>query len=310
MSDHHDIATVSAMALGRWEFLLPRFGIDQRFLHLAPDGPCPLCNGKARFKFKDMQTGSWFCNQCRGGDGFELVKRFKGWTFPQTRDAVAAECGMLPANAVAPAAKQTATDKAAYMRKLCVEASNVVAGDPVHKYLTNRCGEVDWSILRDIRYHPTLPHSIEKQNYPGMLAILRDEHGKGIGLQRVYLTMDGKKAQADPVRMTFGESGVLRLGGHQSVLGVAEGIETAMCASRLFQVPCWAAISANGLESFKVPPGVEELVVFADNDRSFTGQLAAFTLAYAQNKAGIRVRVETPLTVGEDWCDVLTRREE
>lgn len=309
MADQYDIATVSAMALGRWEYLLPSFGIDSRFIHLGPDGPCPLCNGKSRFKMKDIQTGSWFCNQCRGGDGFELVKRFKSWTFPQTKEEIAKACGALPeATPVRPA--KDAADKAAYMRKLCIEGLNVVAGDPVYKYLTNRCGEVDWSIMRDIRYHPDLPHSLERKNYPAMLAILRDNHNKGLGLQRVYLTMDGHKAEANPVRMTLGEVGVLRLGAPQRVLGIAEGIETAMCASRLFQVPCWAAISANGLENFEPPPGIEEVIVFADNDHSFTGQRAAFILAFNLKKKGFKVRVEMPLTMGEDFADILTRREE
>jgi len=36
----------------------------------------------------------------------------------------------------------------------------------------------------------------------------------------------------------------VRLMAHEDVLGIAEGIETAMSASILFNVPCWAALNA------------------------------------------------------------------
>ncbi len=50
-------------ARGRWSEILPRLGIDARFLRNR-HGPCPLCGGKDRFRFDDRDgSGSYFCNQ-------------------------------------------------------------------------------------------------------------------------------------------------------------------------------------------------------------------------------------------------------
>lgn len=39
--------------------------------------PCPICGGKDRFRCDDKGgTGSWICNQCGAGNGFDLVKKY------------------------------------------------------------------------------------------------------------------------------------------------------------------------------------------------------------------------------------------
>jgi putative DNA primase/helicase len=58
-------------------------------------------------------------------------------------------------------------------------------------------------------------------------------------------------------------------------MGVAKGIETAFCASLRFQIPAWVAISAIGLERWTPPTGIDQLIIFGDNDTSHTGQASA-----------------------------------
>ena len=48
-------------ARNRWREILPRFGIDTRFL-TNRHGPCPLCGGRDRFRFDD-----------RNGDGTDFA---------------------------------------------------------------------------------------------------------------------------------------------------------------------------------------------------------------------------------------------
>ena len=55
------------------------------------------------------------------------------------------------------------------------------------------------------------------------------------------------------------------------VLGLAEGIETALAAHEIFGIPVWAAISANGVLSFEPPHSVKRLEIFGDNDSNFVG---------------------------------------
>ena len=59
------------------------------------------------------------------------------------------------------------------------------------------------------------------------------------------------------------------------------------------------------MESF-IPPGeVKRLVIFSDNDASFTGQAAAYKLANRLAVAGMEVEVRMPSEVGKDWADVV-----
>ncbi len=88
----------------------------------------------------------------------------------------------------------------------------------------------------------------------------------------------------------------VRLMPHQEVLGIAEGIETALSASILFNVPIWAALTAGLLQEWTPPASVTTVFVFGDNDASSTGQAAAYSLgAAAQGKGAQRFRRDTAI---------------
>lgn len=103
------------------------------------------------------------------------------------------------------------------------------------------------------------------------------------------------------------DGGAVRLARHGDTLGIAEGIETALAASILFGVPCWAALNANRLAVWEPPAEVRKVVIFADNDANFVGQTAAFDLAARLDH--LVVDIETPLDGGTDWVDVLRVRK-
>jgi putative DNA primase/helicase len=86
-------------------------------------------------------------------------------------------------------------------------------------------------------------------------------------------------------------------------MGIAEGIETALSASVLFNVPVWAAISAPLLKKWRPPPRVEKVIIFGDNDENYTGQEAAYSLARALAN-DVEVEVKIPSIPGWDWNDV------
>ena len=94
-----------------------------------------------------------------------------------------------------------------------------------------------------------------------------------------------------------------------------EGIETAIAAHEVFNVPVWAALTAQLLESFEPPETVKTLHIFADNDRNFHGQKAAYTLAHrlkieaARAKREIEIFVRVPDVIDTDWLDVLNGGE-
>ena len=83
----------------------------------------------------------------------------------------------------------------------------------------------------------------------------------------------------------------IRLTAVSEVLGIAEGLETALAASELFEVPVWSCVSAQGIESFEPPAGVNEIVIFSDNDANFAGQKAAFARAEILTSGAIAAEV-------------------
>src|ERR1044071_2885603 len=84
-------------------------------------------------------------------------------------------------------------------------------------------------------------------------------------------------------------------------LGIAEGIETALAASIIYNMPVWAALTAGLLQEWIPPASVSTVFIFGDNDASSTGQAAAYTLAQRLKAKGIDSLVELPARVGEDW---------
>ncbi len=112
------------------------------------------------------------------------------------------------------------------------------------------------------------------------------------------------------------KSYAIRLVKHQGILGVAEGVETALAAMLSKGVPTWAVVSTSGMKSFNVPNDVHELVIYADNDeltrqRKRPGFDAAIALAerpdvIARVRAKtLKVKVVTPARRGQDMADML-----
>jgi len=177
----------------------------------------------------------------------------------------------------------------------------------VNDYLTRRVLKVP----PGIRSHPGLEYFQDgelKGVFPAMLGLVTSQDDKPVSWHRTYL-QDGKKAfvgvpkkMMTPVGTIKGAA--IRLYPAAPTIGVAEGIETAIAAHDLFGIPVWSAISSQGMVDFRPPLGVTEVVIYGDNDASFTGQAAAYALAKRLVLDDIKVRVEIPEFIG-DWNDVL-----
>jgi putative DNA primase/helicase len=140
-----------------------------------------------------------------------------------------------------------------------------------------------------------------------MLAAITNGQGKIVGLHRTYLH-DGNKAPVDQPKKTLGtltEDCAIRLFAVSDRLGVAEGIENGIAASAYHRVRCWSLVSAGHMEKFVWPANLRELHVFGDRDSSFTGQKAAYTLAYRARGKGIKVFVDMPREFDIDWADIV-----
>lgn len=303
------MSEANAMARGKWHGILGQW-LNERTLS-GKHGPCPICNGKDRFRLDDKDgCGTWICSHCGAGDGYSLLMQINGWDFKEAAAHVKQICGNI--NVSEPKAA-VSTDKArAMLSEVWGGAIPVKEGDPVHLYLTARVSKCDPLSLA-VRHHPALPYYHDDgkvTTHPAMLARVIDSMGKPISIHRTYLTTEGKKAAVEsPKKLMTGTAPMsncaIRLAQPKDGwLGVAEGIETAMAASKLNgDVPVWSCVSAGILEKFRPPEGVTDLFIFGDNDRSFTGQSAAYNLARAVTLLGVECHVIIPPMVGTDWAD-------
>lgn len=301
-SDAREVAT------GRWPSILAALGVDP-FLLTGKHTACPTCGGKDRFRFDDKDgRGTFFCSHCGAGDGYTLLQKFRGWDFRTAAREVKQIAGTAPA--VSPAATLSDDAKVQALRRVWSESRPMQSGDEAMRYLAGRGLQVDLP-LPALRLHSRLAYreGAEFGRFPALVAMVTGPDGKGVTLHRTYLK-DGRKAPvSSPKKLMPGrpiKGAAIRLHSAGDVLGVAEGIETALAARQLFGVPVWSCISAGGIESFRPPPEVGRVIVFGDNDENGTGQAAAWALAKRLIGTGIAAEVRIPERNG-DWLDVLNQ---
>ena len=295
-------------AVGRWPGILQALGVDPSYLR-NKHGPCPICGGKDRFRHDDKEgRGTWFCSHCGSGDGFKLLQGVFGWSFSEAAKQVDRIVGTVPAGPITP--ERTDASKVRALNQVWNGGREVVRGDPVWLYLNRRLGIEQ--VAAGLRLHPALKYIDEDGRdlgqFPAMLARLQYPDGTGASIHRTYLTDDGDKAPVpQPKKIMAGKplkTAAVRLSGVETILGIAEGIETALAASIRFGVPVWAATSAVLLESWVPPAGVERVLIAGDNDASFTGQAATFALARRLVRDGYAVDIQIPGEIGMDWADL------
>ena len=81
---------------------------------------------------------------------------------------------------------------------------------------------------------------------PAMVAADQRPDGKVVSIQQLKLTNEGEKAAVTPPRITTGAlgAGAVRFGPADEVLGLAEGVETALSAMQLTGVTVWASLGS------------------------------------------------------------------
>lgn len=207
----------------------------------------------------------------------------------------------------------------------CVSLNHPEAA-PCRLYLNSRALSVRYVSQDAVRFHPSMAYFDGDGNkvgdFPCMVAAIRDTDGQLVTLHRTYLSPTGGKAKIPgggsikkmmPVPSGKDVKGcaIQLTPVNGGVMGVAEGMETALSAHRATGIPTWAAISAVLQECFEVPEGVHTVVVWADKDRSRTGEVSADALAQRLAQVGVRVHVMLPSTAipatakSIDWNDVL-----
>lgn len=320
------------LARGHWAAIYGSILPELKQTH-AKHQPCPSCGGNDRFRlFGDWETaGGAICNQCGNGDGFHWLGQVTGKGFKEVCRLVESVLGirhetiqidMAELNRKARVREeaerqQNELDAERNYKRLHQTMSQVVplsSFEPGLSYLRNRGlgGLIDRDDLpRNWLGHPCLSFD-RQQSFPALIAPVV-VNNQPVSLHRTYLTQDGSKAPVDDAKKLTPaiwpgatKGGAIRLywpPGRE--LAVTEGIETALAIRMaLPELPVWACVSANGLESVLIPDGVESVIICADNDASGAGQKAARNLETRLKAEGLAVASILPPCQGLDWLDV------
>ncbi|EEZ85521.1 hypothetical protein VME_45830 [Vibrio harveyi 1DA3] len=178
--------------------------------------------------------------------------------------------------------QQLKANRLDYIKRL-VKQSKPVKGTIAETYLNSR-GITEYC-ERTLKFLPNHKHQLSGESFPVLLALVQDRNGQGVAIHRTYLKPDGSgKANVEPNKMMLGNvnGGAVRLCGvdDEGIIGVAEGIETALSASMLNDgLPVWAVLSRAGMVNFKLPEDerVAAIAIFRDNDEA--GEMASKQLS-------------------------------
>lgn len=139
-----------------------------------------------------------------------------------------------------------------------------------------------------------------------MLAALH-ERERLVALQRTFFDPDQPRRARDlsnPRRMLGRPGqGAVMLAPATDTLGLAEGIETALSAILLLDIPVWATLGNERLAHVAIPDTVTRLILLPDNDRGGRIGAAKATEAYAMPDRTIETL--WPPQGFNDWNDVL-----
>ena len=325
-------ADVKRRAAGRWDSILRRIMPQLADAIDAPGKQkvkCPVHGGTTDRNFRTLddfiESGGVACNTCGvQPDGFQTLV-WLGMSFSEAVTAVAMEldgtyAGMTPeqlarqeaeiaARRIMAAKKQAADDKV-YRRRLNEVWTQSVPLDhpdalPARLYLQKRGLGGLKTYPSELRFHSRLAYATEEGKFlghwPAIVARFRSADGMPASLQRLYVGQNGEKlALPDRKKLMSAPSstvltgGAIHLSAASTILGVAEGVETALAAHMLYGINVWATYSAQLMESFVPPPGVEKVLVFADKDRSERGEQAARKLVQRLWESGMMAGIRMP----------------
>ena len=285
---------------------------------------CPF-EGKPRgfrlFADANETGGGVKQNQGAMSDGITLLMALRGWDFVTTFDELTQ---WLDGGTVAiPSTRWPMTDewtqaqedhRREWLQTLWDTAVPLTSpqATPARVYLRSRQLGAAMTFCHGLRFHHNVVYRTDDHTelgrFPALLGYVRNNDGLPVALHRTYLYPTGVKLNIDshparkltPSVKRASKGRVIRLAPSGEVLGVAEGIETALSVMLGtdkylgYRVPTWACLSASMMPAFRPPPGVRHVMIFSDFDLSGVGQKAAQSLASTLQQEGYSTSVHVP----------------
>jgi len=197
-----------------------------------------------------------------------------------------------------------------------VKESVPIEGTPAAIYLRSRGITID--LPHTLRFARLPPPKIEGNgvlaaNGPGLLptlvAIVTDAAGELVGLQRTYLTEDGRKAatkatdtdRKPKVKYSLGNvvGGSIQIGPPAASILVTEGLEDGLTLAQALGRSVWVAAGTAMMPQMTFAAVTRAVVIGADGDAA--GDVAAMKAAEAFAKSGLATRIMRPTRPFKDF---------
>jgi len=255
--------------------------------------PCPVCQPERR---RDQ------CALSISSDGTRLLLHChkKGCPF---RDIMLA--AGLPLSGEHGAAQSPGADRIAAnlpRANSLWERAKPIHGTPGEAYYRSR--GITCRLPETLRWGTGVWHGPSQSLLPAIVA--RVTTG---AVHRTYLNKAGGKLEQH-AKLMLGSTagGAVPLAEHEGALVVCEGLENGLsllCGILDEPATVWAALSASGLRSVRLPTRPGRLIIAMDNDKA--GVNAAVSLASRAHGCGWNVFKLSP-PPGRDWNDVLLQK--
>lgn len=346
------VKTLVANTIG-WDGVLRQYhcfrdAFDKMDNNTVSQVQCPFGGqGKTKFRFifrnKNFHAeASAFHEDLGYLDGIEMVARAERCSTSEALDTIATICGGL--DKVTDGMVRTYSNQVATKKELTEEekqkrneALNKVAMHCIHAgeskevrtYLRRRGIKGDMKLLpKSLFFNPSLFYFEEdtkqKSFWPGLVASVTDANYDVVSLHRHYITKEGKKAPVNCAKKMMAPNVInmngssikldkpVYVSGH-GLIGVCEGLETALAVREATGMPMWSGIDANKMRAMDIPDDVTTVVIWGDHDRSETGINRAVALKERLEKEvpGRTVIVHLPDQLqiptkakSVDWLDV------
>ena len=305
---------------GHEELVLSHYGLPPITGNRHFPGECPLCKKRKKFRLHRYGNSVGYICVCGSGNVVNLVMETQGKDFK----TASREIDKLIGNEFKPI-------KTEYKQKPAIEkkvqlmnrfaAIHTLKDSPVEAYLKSR-GIYELPEL-SVKFSAAEWDAAENRSFNCMYAVATDEAMNIVYTHKTYLE-GGKKADVatnkkmqtvNKYNLPCNSCGhehaanvAVRMFPHGEMLGISEGIESALSAKILFSVPTWSVLNTSIMKAFKAPKGVKTLVIFADNDKNGAGLAAAFECAHKNllsNNDVCKVSIRTPEVKGKDFNDML-----
>ena len=318
------ISTIEAMQ-GKEDLILSHFSLPEITGNRHFSGPCPLCGKRRKFRLHWHQNRLNYICVCGNGSLLGLVMESQGLDFKYACN----EIDKLIGNEFKPQQKtrQASEEKPQIHKKEQLmnryEAIHTLKGSPVEQYLNSR--GIHELPRMGVKFSAAEFDYAEQRSFNCMYAIATTDNYEIAYSHKTYLeggakadiAVNKKMETVNKFNMPCSSCGTehaanvaVRMFECDSILGISEGIESALSAKQLFGVPTWSVLNTSIMKAFKAPSGVKTLVIYADNDNNGAGLAAAFVCGnknLLSNNDVSKVIIRVPEEKEADFNDMLTR---